>query len=75
MKKNDEATKKRVCLGLLTHPLFKSAGMPNVMLNTLDFSKNVMLNTLDFSKNMKFNTLDFSKNMMFNTLDFSIFNI
>ncbi len=75
MKKNDEETKKRVCLGLLTHPLFKSAGMPNVMLNTLDFSKNVMLNTLDFSKNMKFNTLDFSKNIMFNTLDFSIFNI
>ena len=22
MKKNDEAKKKRVCLGLLTHPLF-----------------------------------------------------
>ena len=64
MKKNDEETKKRVCLGLLTHPLFKSAGMPNVMLNTLDFSKNMMLNTLDFSKNV-----------MFNTLDFSIFNI
>ena len=50
MKKNDEETKKRVCLGLLTHPLFF----------TLDFSKNVMFNTLDFSKNMKFNTLNFS---------------
>ena len=65
MKKNDEETKKRVCLGLLTHPLFF----------TLDFSQNMMLNTLDFSKNMMLNTLDFSKNVMFNTLDFSIFNI
>ena len=71
MKKNDEETKKRVCLGLLTHPLFKSAGMPIVMLNTLDFSKNMKFNTLDFSKNMMFNTLDFSKNVMLNTLDFS----
>ena len=75
MKKNDEETKKRVCLGLLTHPLFKSAGMPNVMFNTLNFSKNMMLNTLDFSKNVMLNTLDFSKNMKFNTLNFSIFNI
>ena len=75
MKKNDEETKKRVCLGLLTHPLFKSAGMPNVMFNTLNFSKNMMFNTLDFSKNVMLNTLDFSKNMKFNTLNFSIFNI
>ena len=27
MKKNDEKTKKRVCLGLLTHPLIISANL------------------------------------------------
>ena len=33
MKKNDEATKKRVCLGLLTHPLFLLCKLEYLELN------------------------------------------
>ena len=46
MKKNDEATKKRVCLGLLTHPLFLLCKLEYLELNPGQLLPNSLKRTM-----------------------------